>query len=641
MARRRLEWSDVLRHIILVVVTASDTCVQESGNGYLDALGHGCAAWDASSCTANHVGYTAAELRDVRLHCPACCHVPLVTNTSELRRYLDLARVAGRPVSLKLAAGARLALDGEPLLVSSGMDVTLSSESGEAATLDAARRSRVVEMHGGQLLLSRVNLIRGTSTGLGGCAYANTSSTIHIYGSTISNCTANGGGGLYAWDASVSLLGTTISDSTAALAGGGLYAAACSVSIGDSTFSRCRAESETQIVYGGAIAANGGNTSLIDSRIESCSVSSPARSLGGGISLAGDGNMSIINTAIINTFALIPGGGITTSSGGSVVLVSGTLAMSSSSVADSTANRGGAFLLVGGSASIISSSIANSSATSGCGNVDAYGCGLGGAFFVGTAKLLLFNSTIADATAAASGGGLLVQAANMTRVDISQSQILNTVATGTETAPTGGAIAIPPNTGNGVISISQTIVSGARAGHSRDVVVVGAHGGCIYVGDGQLLVTESNFTECGTFGIQPAGGAFYISNGVVNIEFSSIVNAACVGRAPPPSPGDPEIPRAYGGGIYVDGGTFNLSSSTIFNAIATFDSWYETTDSSGGGVSVSGTRTWTVPCSRNVPPSSADTRGHADFLQRGRGCALLCAASELQCLAWGRFVYVA
>ena len=130
---------------------------------------------------------------------------------------------------------------------------------------------------------------------------------------------------------------------------------------------------------------------------------------------------------------------------------------------------GGAFNLVGGAASIISSSIANSSATSGCGNADAYGCGLGGAFFVGTAKLLLFNSTIADATAAASGGGLLVQAADITRVDISQSQILNTVATGTETAPTGGAIAITPNTGNGVISISQTIVSGALAGH-RDVV---------------------------------------------------------------------------------------------------------------------------------------------------------------------------
>ena len=303
-ARRWRDLRNVMLNGLLIVATAAGSCGQESSNGFLDAHGHGCANWYRSSCTEDRVGYTAAELRDVRLHCPACCNVPLVSNVTELRRHLDLARATGRATSLLLAADTRFDLDGEPLNVTSGMDVTLMSDGNERATLDAAQRSRVLIMRGGQLLLSRVNLARGTG-GLGGCAFVgpgnnDSASTLRIHGSMLSNCTATvGGGGAYARDAVVVITSTTISDSTAAQGGGGLYAAACSVSIGDSTFSRCRAESETQIVYGGAIAANGGNTSLIDSRIESCSVSSPARSLGGGISLGGAGHLSIINTAII------------------------------------------------------------------------------------------------------------------------------------------------------------------------------------------------------------------------------------------------------------------------------------------------------------------------------------------------------
>ena len=64
----------------------------------------------------------------------------LVHNVSELRWLHAGNQSLGALLTLRLPAGATFDLDGEPLTIGAGMNVTLEGDGEVGATLDAANR---------------------------------------------------------------------------------------------------------------------------------------------------------------------------------------------------------------------------------------------------------------------------------------------------------------------------------------------------------------------------------------------------------------------------------------------------------------------------------------------------------------------
>jgi hypothetical protein len=128
---------------------------------------------------------------------------------------------------LHLPEGSYYALNGL-LPIDYGFNVTLAS-TGAGASIDAQGLSQVFKVDsGGVLALHKIHLLNGRGTD-GGALYMNGGSTAHLFGCTISNCSATsasfgGGGAICASSDSIAILSEcTIVSCVAATNGGALF----------------------------------------------------------------------------------------------------------------------------------------------------------------------------------------------------------------------------------------------------------------------------------------------------------------------------------------------------------------------------------------------------------------------------------
>ena len=328
---------------------------------------------------------------------------PLQITVSDIRtlRRLIARAVLGefpRGLALVLAEGANFSLDGTPLNVTSGAEVTLLSE-GRGATLDAHGASRVVEVsRGGRLTLRRVHLVRGWTTGGGGCALVrfdvddNTANAIAtspsaagtngasetrlvLHECRLERCASDGvGGGVLVQHGTLSAIDSSLEACSAAIGGGGLAV----LEGGRGAFEGGGVRGCTVVgtagvgVLGGGVFVSGGNLSLSGTTIANSSAISNSEGYGGaggGGMYVSDGTLSVTNVIMANNSAIATRGGATADGGGmyvnsgSSVRISGTTIANSSAIANGTAAEkigvaiGGGLSVIGGTVTLDNSTI--------------------------------------------------------------------------------------------------------------------------------------------------------------------------------------------------------------------------------------------------------------------------------------------
>ena len=175
--------------------------------------------------------------------------------------------------------------DGEIKDCRAGGNRVISVNGGSKFIMDGGTISGCTADKGGGLYAdnSIVTINNGTISGCkarmgaGGGLYATNGSTININSGTISGCEAGVGGGLYVDGSTVTISGGTISGCEAAInEGGGLYATNSSeITISDSTISGCKAGA------GGGLCVVGSTLNIKDDIISECIASDTGK--GGGL----------------------------------------------------------------------------------------------------------------------------------------------------------------------------------------------------------------------------------------------------------------------------------------------------------------------------------------------------------------------
>ncbi|EOD07111.1 hypothetical protein EMIHUDRAFT_198407, partial [Emiliania huxleyi CCMP1516] len=164
----------------------------------------------------------------------------------QLRSLIEDATSAAANVSIYLPPGAEFKLSSQ-ISCGSNIKVTVAS-SGEGATLDGKRETRLFYLEGGcSLTLRGLTLVNGRAE-YGGVVFAFGAGDVEIIDSTITNCRADWygdgvGGVVYSYDSgAVSIISSTVAGCSAGAGGGVVYAwNSGAVSIIGSAVSSCSA----------------------------------------------------------------------------------------------------------------------------------------------------------------------------------------------------------------------------------------------------------------------------------------------------------------------------------------------------------------------------------------------------------------
>ncbi|MBI2303897.1 MAG: right-handed parallel beta-helix repeat-containing protein, partial [Chloroflexi bacterium] len=186
------------------------------------------------------------------------------------------------------------------------------------------------------------NTIFGNTATFGGGIYAYNSTVTITINTIVSNTTSSGfggGGGINAYYSTATISGNTISGNTAAGAGGGIYANNGTTTITNNTIS-----GNTASHTGGGILSPGGTVTISGNTI----VSNTAAGFGGGggISATNGGTVTISGNTIFGNTATF-GGGIIADYGSTVTI-------SSNTISGNTASSGGGIYAYHGSTATIS-----------------------------------------------------------------------------------------------------------------------------------------------------------------------------------------------------------------------------------------------------------------------------------------------
>lgn len=215
-----------------------------------------------------------------------------------------------------------------------------------------------VHLAGGTLILDNVNVAGNAAEDRGG-GLASDNGTLMATNSTFSNNSAINGGGINQFNpsADTTLSQVTISDNTAEF-GGGIYQDQGTLVLSNSTFNNNAANSQDG-GDGGGIYIEDGTTNIFESTFRDNS----SNSSGGGIKIAG-GTLNVVRSTFYVNRAGI-GGGIDTASGPTVNLTNVTFSQNSATAA------GGAVSLFNTQSNFNYITFFNNSATTGS-NVDIY-----------------------------------------------------------------------------------------------------------------------------------------------------------------------------------------------------------------------------------------------------------------------------
>lgn len=258
----------------------------------------------------------------------------------------------GDRIVFKSALSGTIALAGGELLI----DRPVRIEGGGRITVDAQHASRVMSVEAG-VVLDGLQLTNGAAAGWGGGIWAQADLT--LINSTVTESSATGlGGGILFQDGTLTIRGSHIDRNTSGGPGGGLYIAAGTVLIDRSTVNGNRAGMPGAGANGGGIFNSHGTTQIVNSLLmDNTAVWSSADDMGhgGGIYNRTDGAALMEATTIAGN----------TAGGGGGILSRGTLAVIRSTVSGNTATvvaGGGGIAVRGGSATVRSATVVGNQA---------------------------------------------------------------------------------------------------------------------------------------------------------------------------------------------------------------------------------------------------------------------------------------
>ena len=190
--------------------------------------------------------------------------------------------------------------------------------------------NRVISVNGGSKFIMDGGTISGCTADKGGGLYAD-NSAVTINKGTISECSADKGGGLYAKNSStVTISGGTISGCTAVDSGGGLYADKSTINISGGTISGCEGR-----WGGGLYAENSSTIEISGGTISGCKVGA-----GGGLFV--DSSTIRISGGIISECTTSD-----TGNGGGLYAKNSTIKITGGRIENNKAALGGGVALIG------------------------------------------------------------------------------------------------------------------------------------------------------------------------------------------------------------------------------------------------------------------------------------------------------
>jgi hypothetical protein len=262
------------------------------------------------------------------------------------------------------------------------------------------------------LTLDSMNVTQNTAAFGGGGIYAFLASNTVISDCTVSNNSASYGGGLVSiGTGQTEVKASTISANTSAMGGGLFVGTTGGIVIEDSTISANVCAIPENIVYGSGSSIWGGGGGIFiantgTATIQNSTISGNSAVAGGGIFAENLGTATIQNSTISGNSAVTSGGGIYASSAGFAGIYP-------------TSNSGSTTTIDG-------TTISGNSAAAG-----------GGIYWRGsaTSQMTLQNSTIFGNTASADGGGIWAETP-----DGSTTLIQNSTITGNTAQGTGGGL---------------------------------------------------------------------------------------------------------------------------------------------------------------------------------------------------------
>ena len=290
--------------------------------------------------------------------------------------------------------------------------------------------------------------ISGCTANEGGGLYATNQSTITISGGTISGCSAGAGGGLYATNSStITINNGTISGCEAGV-GGGLYVDGSAVTISGGTISGCEAAINEG---GGLYATNQSTITISGGTISGCKAPSSDKGNGSGLYA----NKSTIN---------ISGGTISGCEGrwggGLYAENSSTIEISGGTISGCKVGAGGG-LFVDSSTIRISGGIISECTTSDTGN--------GGGLYAKNSTIKITGGRIENNKAALGGGVALIGDTTF------EKPITNWTVIGNEAYATGG-VGGGIKLENGSMDVSDgsnRIYNNTADGHGADICLEG------------------------------------------------------------------------------------------------------------------------------------------------------------------------
>lgn len=290
--------------------------------------------------------------------------------------------------------------------------VTIVGWGDTPLTIDAAQKSRVMNITSSTVAIAGLTITGGYAIGSGG-GIRNAQGVLTITNSTIvgnsalygdTSGSAYSGGGIYSWGGTLTLTNTAISRNSSDT--GGAIDSSSKLSI-----TNCVITENTATYYGGGISNYGdlltltnseiaknsagrggagiysyGDTTLISGCIITQNSTTDTYAFGGGINNA-QGVLTITNSTISENSAY-EGGGINN--------VNGTLTVTNSIVSKNTASRGGGIYNTYGSLAVINTDIDKNSASYGGGIYNDYHA----------LSLTVTDSTFTNNSVTVSGGGI-------------------------------------------------------------------------------------------------------------------------------------------------------------------------------------------------------------------------------------------
>ena len=259
----------------------------------------------------------------------------------------------------------------------------------------------------GVLTLNSATVTSNSASGSGGGVYNVAGGFLTLNNSTVRGNTARssgGGGGVYTWG-TLTLTNSTVSGNTATRDGGGIYGTTGSVvTVSDGTISANTAGSGGGGIYtSGTLTlvttAVGGNTGLSNPgggifNNGSLTVTLTNSSVSGNTGRAGGGIWNYAGTLTV-TNSTVSNNTVTLDGGGIYSAQQGTITLTNSTLSGNTGARYGGGIFNNGSLTVTSTTISASTVT-----------GDGGGIFNDYGTLTLTNSTVTGNTATAKGGGV-------------------------------------------------------------------------------------------------------------------------------------------------------------------------------------------------------------------------------------------